>query len=247
MNFQLNLSSESRISVVIFGVLLFFYLYYYIAHSKFLTHLAKGKYTQKTQKSLFRFFMRKLTGFVFLGMIPGLLYVVFFDSSFGKFGFSFLLLWSNIPVILLLAAIIVFVLFLTRKTNPQGNSLQIDATEWSWGMFVFNALGWMIYLVAYEFLFRGILLYECFNSFGFWPAIAVNVVVYSAIHMVNGKEQAVGALVFGTIACYFTLTRGTLLIPVFMHITLSVFSDYFSIKFNPALRFVKIRENNPPL
>ena len=63
MNFQLNLSSESRISVVIFGVLLFFYLYYYIAHSKFLTHLAKGKYTQKTQKSLFRFFMRKLTGF----------------------------------------------------------------------------------------------------------------------------------------------------------------------------------------
>jgi len=94
-------------------------------------------------------------------------------------------------------------------------------------------------LLAYEFLFRGILLFECYESFGFWPAVAINVTIYSAIHMVNGKDQAIGALFFGGIACYLTLTRGTVLIPLFMHITLSVFSDYFSIKMNPDIGFIK--------
>jgi hypothetical protein len=57
--------------------------------------------------------------------------------------------------------------------------------------------------------------------------------------MVNGKDQAIGALLFGGIACYFTLSTGTVLIPLFMHIALSGFSDYFSIKMNPDIGFIK--------
>ena len=238
MNFQLN-SSEGRISLVIFCVILFFYLYYYIAHSTFLARFSGNKYKQDTQIELFRFFAQKLTGFVFLGLMPGILYYFFIDHSLGKFGFSLSMLQSNISIILILAAIIVLVLFLTQKANPQRSSLQIDLKEWTPALFVFNALGWTLYLIGYEFLFRGILLNECSAIFGFWPAIAINVVIYSAIHMVNGKDQAIGALVFGTIACYFVLTRGTILIPVFMHITLSVFSDFFSIRLNPNYRFAK--------
>jgi membrane protease YdiL (CAAX protease family) len=245
MNFQLN-SSEGRISVTIFGVIVFFYLYYYFAHSAFLVYYAERNYRQNSQKEWFLFFVQKFTGLVFLGLIPGMLYYFFIDSSFDKFGFNFSSLEANITIILILTGTIVLFLFLNQKTSPQINSLQVHLKEWSGVMFIFNALGWAIYLIGYEFLFRGILLYECSYSFGFWPAIAVNVAIYSAIHMVNGKDQAIGALVFGTIACYFTLTKGTLLIPLFMHISLSVFSDYFSIRVNPALRFVKSGKGNFP-
>ncbi|MCG6189637.1 CPBP family intramembrane glutamic endopeptidase [Maribellus maritimus] len=238
MNFQLS-SSETRISILIVGVILFFYLYYYTAHSVFFVRFAERRYKNQSQKELYRFFMQKLTGFVFLGLLPGILYYFFVDHSMDKYGFSLSLLRSNISTILLLSGIIGSILFLTQKVKPERNSLQIKWKEWTISMFVFNALGWTLYLVGYEFLFRGIFLNACFNDFGFWPAIAINVVIYSAIHMVNGKDQAIGALVFGTIACYFTLTKGTLLIPVFMHISLSVFSDYFSIRLNPNLRFVK--------
>lgn len=241
MNFQLN--SENRVSVVILGVILFYYLYYYLAHSGFLYRLAERKYKQNLQNELFRYFMQKLAGFIFLGVIPGFIYYFFAEHSLVKFGFSLFMLKSNIGIILLLTSIIVLVLFFTQKANPQRSSLQIDLKEWTPNLFLFNVLGWILYLVGYEFLFRGILLSECFAVFGFWPAIAVNVVIYSAIHMVNGKDQAIGALVFGTIACYFVLVRGTLLIPVLMHISLSVFSDYFSIRFNPRIRFVKSGES----
>jgi membrane protease YdiL (CAAX protease family) len=111
--------------------------------------------------------------------------------------------------------------------------------EWTGREFAINCLGWIAYLIGYEFLFRGILLSACYMSFGFWPAIAVNVAIYSAIHMVNGKDQAIGAILFGTIACFFTLTKGTILIPIFMHIALSLTSDYLSIRMNPEHRFVK--------
>ena len=99
-----------------------------------------------------------------------------------------------------------------------------------------NILGWSVYLVAYEFLFRGILLFECYHALGFWPAVAINVSIYSAIHMVYGKDQTFGALVFGAVACYFALTRGTLLIPIFMHLSLSILSDLYSIR---SLKYVK--------
>ena len=57
--------------------------------------------------------------------------------------------------------------------------------------------------------------------------------------MINSKEEAIGALIFGTIACYFTLQQGTILIPLMMHIALSLSSDYFSIRLNKDLKFVK--------
>jgi membrane protease YdiL (CAAX protease family) len=174
-----------------------------------------------------------------LGIIPGLFYYFFLNQDFGKFGFSFDKFRSNYQIIFLLMLIIAAILFVNQKINRQNNSLQTEITKWNLSLFLFNAFGWIIYLFGYEFLFRGILLFECYSSFGFWPAIVINIAIYSAIHMVNGKTQTIGALIFGGIACYLTLSRGTILIPIIMHVSLSVFSDYFSIRYNTNLSFVK--------
>jgi membrane protease YdiL (CAAX protease family) len=231
-------STEIRTAFVIIGTLVFFYLYYYIAHSSV---LKKAVYKNSTgiNRELRVFFSRKLAGFVLLGIIPAILYVFFLKGSFGKFGFTIAHFFSNLFIITGLTFIIAFLLFIVHKKNPGQNTLQIKADQWSNRLFVYNILGWIIYLLAYEFLFRGILLFECYESFGFWPAVAINITLYSAIHMVNGKDQAIGALLFGGIACYFTLSTGTVLIPLFMHIALSGFSDYFSIKMNPDIGFIK--------
>ncbi len=229
---------ELKTSLVILGTLVFFYLYYYIAHSS-----APGNAVYKNSTGIYRelrlFFFRKLAGFVFLGVIPAFLYVSLLKGSFGKFGFTITHFYNNLFIIIGLTFIIAFLLFMVHKKNPCKNTLQIKADKWNNSLFAYNILGWCFYLLAYEFLFRGILLFECYESFGFWPAVAVNVTIYSAIHMVNGKDQAIGALFFGGLACYLTLTRGTVLIPLFMHIALSGFSDYFSIKLNPDIGFLK--------
>lgn len=228
-----------EIAVIITGVILFFYIYYYIAHSaKVERFLFKIYHEESADTALFLF--RKLTGFFVLGIVPGILYFGFMDASREKFGITFRHLESSILLIASLIVVTAVVLFFHHRGNPQRSTLQLKPAEWSTFMLMLNIFGWAVYLIAYEFLFRGVLLLECYEAFGFWPAVAVNVALYSAIHMVSGKDQTIGALIFGTIACYFTLTRGTLLIPVFMHLSLSILSDLYSIrvrhKMKPAVR-----------
>ena len=234
----LQSTSDFFTSVVILSSVIFFYCYYYFSSSELPKKICKN-IDLPVQKEVALFLTKKSSGFLFMGIIPGFIYYFFLNRDFGKFGFSFDQFKNNYQIIFLLILIITAVLFVNQKVNRQNNSLQIEIAEWNFRLFLLNTFGWAIYLLGYEFLFRGILLFECYNSFGFWPAIAINIAIYSAIHMVNGKGQTIGALIFGGIACFLTLNRETILIPIFMHVSLSVFSDYFSIRYNNNLSFIK--------
>lgn len=235
---QLNEISEYRIAIVLVGTLVFFYIYYYFIHSEFLENRFEKKQSNKDE---IKFFLtKKISGFLIMGVIPGVFYSLFISPNIDFFGFSIVQFLSVFIIILILSAIIILSVYANQKSSPERNSLQIKITEWNGILFGINSFGWIVYLIGYEYLFRGILLFECNSIFGFWPAIAINVVIYSAIHMVNGKDEAIGALIFGTIASYFTLVQGTILIPIFMHVVLSLFSDYFSIRLNKNLSFVKL-------
>jgi membrane protease YdiL (CAAX protease family) len=237
MNFK---PDDLRISLVITGVLVFFYLYYYTAHS---SGMEKWIYKNTTgiTSELRMFLFRKLSGFTFLGVMPAILYFSVNKGAFARFGFSYTHIFDNIFAIAGMMALIAILLFFRHRKNPALNTLQIKTDRWSSTLMIFDILGWSLYLLAYEFLFRGILLFECYDYFGFLPAIVINIALYSAIHMVNGKEQAVGAIFFGAVACYLTLQTGTILIAFFMHIALSGFSDYFSVRMNPAIRYSDYR------
>lgn len=226
-----------KITFILFGTLIFFYLYYYIAHSKYFEN--RSKKSRNIRDELKLFLSKKVLGFFFMGVIPGVLYFLLLEPEFSLADFFSGKFPSSLYIVLILIGIIFLATYLNQRSNPQRNSLQVNITEWTPAIFGINAFGWIIYLLAYEFLFRGILLFECYINFGFWPAIAINVVLYSAIHMINSKSEAIGAIIFGIVACYFTLLQGTILIPVMMHVALSLSSDYFSIKLNKDLEFVK--------
>ena len=222
-------SEGFQVAAIIVGVLLFYYAFFYLTHSGMPVKYITNK-SSETGNKLFVFFFRKLSGFLILGVLPAILYFGFLEASGDKFGVTFTHLKSSFIIIAGLIILTGFVLYFHHKRNPGKSTLQFNPAEWNISMFMLNALGWSLYLIAYEFLFRGILLFECYEAFGFWPALAINISIYSAIHMVSGKDQTIGALVFGAIACYFALSRGTLLIPVFMHLSLSLLSDYYSIR-----------------
>ncbi len=243
MNQLANISGFS-VSLIILSAILFYYAFYYLINSEFpekITRVIKNQ----VKKELILFFLKKSAGFIILGLIPGVIYFTIFNRNFGEFGLSPDYFSNNAGTIFSLVTAIVLILLLNQRKNKQHNSLQINLKEWSIFLFLLNTAGWTIYLSGYEFLFRGILLFECFKSFGFWPAIAINATLYSALHMVYGKDQTFGALIFGIIACYFTLSRGTILIPIIMHVALSVFSDFFSILYNEKLSFIKQIRFNP--
>lgn len=217
--------AEIKFSVLMWSVMVFFYLYYYTIHAGFFLKIAEKNCSPQLQNTAL-FLAKKLTGALLLGIIPGILYYLLIRPDFSEFGLTFSDFKTNLLPIGILSLIIFSILFIYQKFNAAGELLQ---AEKSFSTRFVHAMGWIFYLTGYEFLFRGILLVECYHFLGFWPAIAVNIAIYSAIHMVNGKAQTIGSMIFGFVACYFTLTWGTILIPIFMHIALSIFADYFNL------------------
>jgi len=185
------------------------------------------------------YMFRKLSGFIFMGIIPGFFYLKWIDPGFSALGLNVGALKENFLIIIAISALIIFLVYLiSRYYGPAPGKPQINARSWSPRLFLLSSSGWVLYLAGYEFLFRGFLLITCYNAFGIWVAIAINLVIYSAVHMVNGTGETLGALVFGFVVCLFVIYRETIIIPVVMHIVLAVSADYFAIKFNPGLKFV---------
>lgn len=89
------------------------------------------------------------------------------------------------------------------------------------------------FLVGYEWFFRGFILMSCVTLYGVLPAITINIVLYSFIHLINGKKEFLGSIPFGIILCVFTLWCHSVWPAVFLHLVLS-----FSFEFRFLQQFI---------
>ena len=118
----------------------------------------------------------------------------------------------------------------------------IRAERWDGRLVLINTLATTAYLFAYELLFRGIVLSVCVAAVGVWPAIAINVALYSTTHLPKGPAETIGAIPFGVLVCYITLSTGTIWVAVVLHVILSLSNDYLAVYYNPSMQFVRRHE-----
>jgi membrane protease YdiL (CAAX protease family) len=105
-------------------------------------------------------------------------------------------------------------------------------------LLIISSLGWIVYLLAYEFLFRGFLLFTCIQSFGIWPAIIINILIYSFAHIPQGLKETAGAIPFGLILCYITILSGTIWPAFILHAVLAISNEWFSIYNNTEITII---------
>ncbi|NQU86457.1 MAG: CPBP family intramembrane metalloprotease [Mariniphaga sp.] len=238
MDFQLNYPDSKAVFGIAISIIAYYTYYYLITSEKIEKYFIK-KYTGNSfQKK--RILFNKLAGLTFLALIPGTLFIIMWEFELNSLGFSFDKIISNWYWLIGLPAIIFIInYFSAKKPDIYLQYPQMRIKSWSIGTFLLSTLGWSLYLISYEFLFRGVLLLSCIEAFGIWPAIAINIAIYSAIHMTNGVKETIGAIPFGLIACLLMVHTGSLLIPIIMHISLSVSTEFFTIRNNPDMEFKK--------
>jgi membrane protease YdiL (CAAX protease family) len=73
---------------------------------------------------------------------------------------------------------------------------------------------------------------------GIWPAVLVNVALYSATHIPKGLNEAVGAVLLGTILCALTILSGSIWIAVFVHIVLGLSNSFLSLRNQKDMKIV---------
>ena len=176
-----------------------------------------------------------------MGIAPTIICLLYLpEMSLKKLGFSFIsdtFFFSLVWTIGLSILVVPLVYFSARKPKNLVNYPQIRAKTWTKKTIFINALGWFLYLFGYEFLFRGVLLIPLIDPLGMWPAIAINIALYSATHIPKGLDETIGAIPLGFVLCLLTISSGTIWIAFIVHVVMAWTNTFTALKFNPEMQY----------
>ena len=199
--------------------------------------LSQSKNGSAESKQVRNFVWKKAAGFLLLGIIPAVNAWFLFREGPVQLGLvagtSRIWLWF-IPAALFF---ITLNAFNSRKEDLRRLYPEMRLMRWDARMLGLSAAGWFLYLFAYEYLFRGILLFGCYEAFGLWPAVTINLALYSALHLPKGLKESAAAIPFGALICWFTLDSGSILPAVFLHFLQAFSCEVWCIIRNPEMKF----------
>ncbi len=237
MNSQFIWEQDYLRPVISLSATLFCFLFYHFTTtSGRLNHKFQQKYGIKRAQEFWIHF-RQLTGFVFFGCIPFLTGLIILKEKISAYGLGIRIGRDVLYYIIILSVIIIFINSFASKSQVNLKRYPLIKTKvWGPGLLIISSSGWIVYLLAYEFLFRGFLLFTCIQSFGIWPAIIINIMVYSLAHVPQGLNETLGAVPFGLVLCYLAVLSGTIWPAFILHVVLAISNEWFSIRNNPEIR-----------
>lgn len=188
-------------------------------------------------------FFTKIFGFLTMGVIPLVVCLIFlpqYPFSFYTLTFrSDTALYSILWIAGISALVIPLASISARKPKNLVNYPQIRAKVWTNKIVIINIVGWSLYLFGYEMLFRGVLLMPLAHQIGVWPAIAINIALYSATHIPKGLDETIGAIPLGLVLCLLTLATGTIWIAFFVHLSMALTNSFTALKYHPDIHYKK--------
>lgn len=208
-----------------------FITYQFFISSEKLRRIFTDRYGEEKTLAWWIYFQRFL-GFLLFGIVPIGIFAAQ-GHSLLEFGLRFqslrvTLMWT----VVLGSVVIVMNYFVGRTPSNLAMYPQIRMKHWPWPVVFGSAATWVMYLLAYEFMFRGWLLFSCFHAMGVELAIAVNVSLYSLTHLPKGVKEAAGAIPLGLILCWLTLQTGTFWIAFLVHSILALSNEWFSMYYS---------------
>ncbi len=173
-----------------------------------------------------------------MGIFPAILLVGFDIMSLEEVGFNSkwhpnTWLWLMILTVLTL----VLNLAVTRTKENLQQYPQIRSERWTKRTFFYEFSGWAAYLLGYEFLFRGVLLFGTIPLVGETAAIAINVAIYSMAHMVKNWLETFGSVLLGVVLCYLTILSGSIWFALILHIIQAWINSFLSFRNHPDMRY----------
>ncbi len=220
----------------ILSVSIGFIVYYSLSKSEWLKASFKAKYGIERTKVLWIIFER-LTGIFFFGFVPVLLVLYLYQKELYLFGVNLNEYTYSMYWILGLSPLIIVLSYINAPKKDNLNLYpQIRKNNWTIQLVILSALSWIVYLMAYEFMFRGFLLFVSIKYLGVWPAISLNVAIYALVHVPKGIKEAVGAIPLGILLCIITLQTGSILTALIVHIIMALSNEWFSLDKHPEMK-----------
>jgi membrane protease YdiL (CAAX protease family) len=78
-----------------------------------------------------------------------------------------------------------------------------------------------LFLIVYEFFFRGVLLQALLGVVNMEWAIAINIILYAIAHAFSNKKELIGSIPFGLLLCLVTIKLQSVWPAIIIHLALS--------------------------
>ncbi|MGF1636132.1 MAG: CPBP family intramembrane glutamic endopeptidase [Cyclobacteriaceae bacterium] len=218
--------------LAIISVILLFSLY--LISSKEISLPGKPRVVNSTVNQVL---WQRFNGVFFLGIIPMAIVMYYFDSPLAAMGLNFDERYFTLGYT---AGIGILLIFLSRnnalKQKEKSLYPQIKVPRWTPLLIGVNFISWGLYLFAYEFLFRGFLLFLLVSHFPIWLSILINTILYSLAHVHKNKQEILGSIPFGIVLCLITLQTGNFITAFLLHLILATSSDAFALIYSKTTK-----------
>lgn len=117
-----------------------------------------------------------------------------------------------------------------RRPDFTDHYPQVRDRPWTPRLALHNALSWAIYLIAYEYFFRGLLLFALAARLDPWTAIALTTLAYVLAHLPKPGRETAGTLPMGIAFAAVTLATGSIWAAVISHWLIANTSDLLAAR-----------------
>ena len=215
--------------ITTYGLIFFYYLLFFLATTtgyKNGSGKLKDILSGKGEPGIL--FIRLIAGIFFLGICTATLSAKrnidseIFTPAWGEY---------EIPVwVLMAAAIIVGTLSAFKKISPANSSIHFLPLHIPLSFILIRTL----FLIVYEFFFRGVMLFIMIEDVGVTAAVIVNLILYTLIHWFDNKERY-GSVLMGIILCSVSIHYHSVWPAIIIHLSLALSHEITLIINNKSL------------
>jgi len=130
--------------------------------------------------------------------------------------------WNIFPVLglLFISVLIISWLAAEKKIKQPGSfNFPVNGNLRNIALYIFLRI---LFLVAYEFFFRGVLLFDIALLTGIGISILINIVLYVIIHLFDDQQTIIGTVPFGIVLCWLSWRTQSIWPAVILHLVLSL-------------------------
>ena len=210
-------------------VILLYALYYGIAYTRISVWIYRT-FARTVNESVFHAVFFRLLGFVLFGLGSAFIFKAIYAAELDFLSLQINHFHRLLPWIFVLFLLTIIVPYFNVKNSKRSLYPQFKLTRWTASYKLLSYVTWTLYLMGYEFMFRGILLFGTIEEIGYYPAVILNVFLYAFVHIPKGKKEVLGCFILGPILCAVAVTTHNILIPTALHVSLCLWNEYFSIR-----------------